>query len=411
LPTTKYHGGPLERPLSEDDEDFCHYFPYLWLCYEQFWDGQNEYPEEKARLEEIFEERAKQARQELEQLLEAERHLSARLKEFQASEPPLAVEETENAVLKSDVEKFLAYKEKVLEPRILQCETGAEEFRRESEKHEGRLHRLSRDRDILQEQVDAQNVSANDFEQMSRQREQLGELLKKVMARLQDQSSENSHTEISLSNKQSRVEDELKDLSDKCRELGMFPYTLPNGGQLFDFDIVAGNTSTMLPKGLDLRNDLRRRIAEKKEKLLSLYRKVTSEKIKDQEDFDVMMEDVGEKREETTKLERKVETVNEQTDSMKTSWKVESLDQAKVDADNDLTFAQMNQAGRNTLDLAEKRLQSAQMQITQVRDRDDEMREELVKEYTKGLETIFSLKTDVAEAFKLMEEAISKQER
>lgn len=393
--------------MSNEDEDFCHYFTYLWLCYEQFWDSKDEYPEERAKLEKIFDEKSQQARRELIQLQKEEIHLTARLKQLQENDSPLVIEENENKVLESDVKKFVDYMRDALEPRMLQLETGVENVRRESEKYEERLQRLLRDREVLQEQVDAQNVSANDFEQMSRQRETLAEQFKQVMTRLQDYSSTNSHTEISLSNKQSRVEDDLKDLSDKCRDLAMFPYSLPDGGQLFDFDIVAGNTNTMLPKGLDLRIDLRRRIAEKRDRLALAYREATSEKIREQEEYDSTMEEVGEKREEVRTLETRLKSIKEQTDLVNAASKEESQMQSEIEADGEMALKQLDQAGRNTLDQAESRLQSAKMQINLVRDRDEKLREELHQKYVTGLETILDLKTLVTKGLEALDEAAS----
>lgn len=391
--------------MSNEDEDFCHYFTYLWLCYEQFWDSKDEYPEERAKLEEIFDEKSQQARRELIQLQKNEIHLSARLKQLQENDSPLVIEENENKVLESDVKKFVEYMREALEPRILQLETGVESFRKESERFEERIQRLLREKKVLQEQVDAQNVSANDFEQMSRQREILAEQLKQIMTRLQDYSTANSHMEVSLSNKQSRVEDDLKDLSDKCRELGMFPYNLPDGGQLFDFDIVAGNASTMLSKGLDLRIDLRRRIAEKRDMLAAMYRESTSEKIKEQEEYDSTMEDVVEKREEVRTLETRLKSIKEQTDLVHAASKEESELQSEIEADSEMALTQLDQAGRNALDHAESRLQSATMQINLVRDRDEKLREELHQKYVTGLETILDLKTLVTKGLEALDEA------
>lgn len=391
--------------MSDDDEDFCHYFPYLWLCYEQFWDSKDEYPEERAKLEEIFEEKSRQARRELEQLREEELQLSSRLKYLHENDSPLKVEEGENKVLESDVKKFVDYKREALEPRILQYETGVETFSRESGRHEERIERLQRERDGLQNQVDAQNVSSNEFEQMSRQREILADQLRTIMAKFQEQSSSNNHMEVSLSNKQSHVEDDLKDLADKCRDLGMFPFMLADGRQLFDFDVVAGNASTMLPMGLDLRVDLRRRISEKRDGLAARYREAVSAKIKDQEDFDAIMEEVEEKREEVARLETRLRSIKEQTDLAQAAGKEEARIQAEVEASNEMALAQVDQAGRSAVDQAESRLQSARLQINLVRDRDDQLREELHQDFVAGLETILSLKSLVTEGLKELEEA------
>jgi kinetochore protein NDC80 len=405
LPTTHYHGGPLERPVSDEDDDTCHYFPYLWLCYEQFWESRDEYPEERERLEGIFDQKSKQAREELEQLRRDEEDLRARLEQLQENESPLQIEETEKTVLETDIAKFIEYREEALIPRIKHYDASLEALRKDIEKLEEKLQRFVRERDALQKQVDAQNVSINDFEQMSRQREILAEQLKQIMARLQEHSSTNGHLEIQLSNKQSRVEEELERLSDKCRELSMFPYILPDGNRLQDFVIVAGNTSTMLPEGLDLGRGLKGHLQIKREELGGLYKEVTGAKIKEQEEHDVVFEEVEEKREELIRLDVRLKSVKEKTDIVSAAGKEESRLQAELEASNEIAFEQIDQVSRNTLDQAESKLQSAKLQINMVRDRDEELREQLHQEYVAGLETILSLKQLVTEGLKSLEEA------
>lgn len=402
--TTKYHGGPLERPVSTEDEDFLHYFPYLWHCYEQFWESKDEYPEEQAMLEHIFEEKSTRARQDLESMREGCMDVKARLDELLGNDSPLEVEMKEKTVLESDVKKFIEYRDTVLLPRIQQYRNVVDKLKADSVVHTELIRQRTQERDRLRKEVDAQDVSADDFESMSREREMLTKQLDDILAKLHDRSSANGHTEISLSNKQARVEDELKALSDQCREIDMFPFALQDGRQIYDFELVAGNVTTMLPKGLDIRHDVRRKITEKRDRLARQYRDVTGVKLKDQEKYDMLLEEVEENRETADKLEMRLRSVREQTELANAASKEENRIQAELEAKNEVALAQIDQAGRAAVDQAEVRVQGARMQLNLVRERETTLRRELHQDYVAGLETILSLKSAVTEGFKALQE-------
>ncbi|MCO5549630.1 hypothetical protein L7F22_003103 [Adiantum nelumboides] len=402
--TTKYHGGPLERPVSAEDEDFCHYFPYLWRCYEQFWDSKDEYPEEEEKLERIFEEKSARTKKELDRMKEEWLDLEEKLKDLKENDSPLEVEEKEKAVLESDVKKFIEYRDAVLLPRIQQYNNVVEKLKADSAMHTDQIHQRTQERDRLRREVDAQEVTADDFETMSRERETLSKQLDDMMTKLHDRSSTNGHTEISLSNRQARVEDDLKTLSDQCREIDMFPFTLQDGRTIYDFEMAASNTSTLLPKGLDFRQDVKRKIGDKRDRFARQYRDLTGTKLKDQESYDLLLEEVEEKRESMDKLEMRLKSIREQTDMANAASKEENRIQAELEAKNGLAIAQIDQSGRMALDQAEARLQEARMQLTLVQERDTTLRKELHDEFVVGLENILSLKSAVSEGLKSLQE-------
>jgi kinetochore protein NDC80 len=405
VPTTKYHGGPLERPVGEEDEDSCHYFPYLWLCYEQFWESKDEYPEERDQLEKIFVEKSKQAKAEYERRAREEEDLVAELKRLEENRSPIKIEEEEKEILENDISKFIRYREKVLLPRIKHHEANFDINRKEVDRLEERMQQCERERDELKKQVDAQNVSEDDFERMSRQKEELSDRLKQAMARLHEQSAANSRIEVTLSNKQLGVEKELKILSDNCRSLNLFPFTLSNGERVDDFVVVAGNTSTMLVEGLELDRGVKRKLIQKKEETSALYKEVTSKKIKDQEKYDVVMEDIDGIQEDLTTLATKHKSVKDQYEVAINIREEEARIDAETEASNDLALIQIEQASRQLLDQAELRYDSAKVQMNAVRDGDVELRDQIHREYAIGLETIFSLKTLVTEGLEKLSKA------
>lgn len=403
-PTTKYHGGPLERPVSAEDEDFCHYFPYLWRCYEQFWDSKDEYPEEQAKLEKIFEDKSSRAQRDLDSMRQDLGQQESLLSDLLDNDSPLEVEMKEKAVLESDVKKFIEYRDTVLLPRIQQYRNAIEKLKADSKANVEQIQRRTRERDALRTEVDAQDVSADDFESMSRERESLSKQLEEVLTRLHDKSSSNGHMEISLSNKQARVEDELKALSDQCRDVELLPLTLPDGRQMFDFEVVAGNTATMLPKGLDIKHDLKRRINERRDLLSRSFRDVAGSKLAHQRAYDELLEEVEGQRDDADQLEMRVRSIREQTEVAAAASKEEARIHAELEAQNSVALAQLDQAGRAALDQAESRLHTAGLQLNLVRERDTALRKELHDEYVIGLETVLSLKSVASEGLKALQE-------
>lgn len=399
-PTTKYHGGPLERPVGADVEDFCHYFPYLWRCYEQFWDSKDEYPEEQAKLEKIFEEKSSRAQQEVRAMREELASIEAKLVDLLENDSPLEIERKEKAVLESDVKKFVEYRDTVLLPRIQQYQNAVERLKADSKAHAEAIEQRTQERDALRREVDAQNVSADDFEHMSREREVLSKQLQDILARLHDKSSSNAHMEVSLSNRQARVEDELKGLSDQCREVDLLPIILPDGRPIYDFEIVAGNTSTLLPKGLDIGHDIKHRLTERRDGLIRAYRELATHRLQEQRVQDEMEEEVGNLREEVEQVNMRVQSAREQTELAAAANKEENRIHAELEAQNDMALAQMDQAGRAAVDQAETRLQSAKLQLDVVRERDRMARKSLHEDFVVGLETVLSLKSVVTEAMK-----------
>jgi SMC interacting uncharacterized protein involved in chromosome segregation len=403
--TTKYHGGPLERPVTTEDEDFCHYFPYLWRCYEQFWDSKDEYPEEQEQLEKIFEEKSENARAEVEQMQTELESLEERIREYEENESPLEIERKEKSVLESDVKKFIEYRDTVLLPRIQQYRNVVEKLKVDANTHTTLIEQRTQERDRLRKEVDAQDVSSDDFEAMSREREALARQVEEMSNKLLERSAANGHTEVSLSNKQARVEDELKELSDQYREVGLFPFTLSDGRQIFDFEMHAGNEKTMLPSGLDIGKDVKRSVIAQREAIVKQYRETASMKLREQEAYDLLLEEVEGQREEADKLEMRLTSIREQSELLNAASKEENKVQADLDARNELALAQIDQAGLAAVDQAEAKLQAARVELNLVRERDAELRRRLHEEYVAGLENILSLKSTVTDGLNLLDEA------
>lgn len=395
----------MERPLSSEDDDFCHYFPHLWYCYEQFWEGQDDFPKQWAELGIVFEEKTRHCEEETQALQEEEIRKSTALMTLKQTEPPLNFERNENEVLENDVKKFVEYIKVALQPRIKQFDNSINAHLRESEISEENIRKAKKEKSIYQEQVDAQNVSADDFEQMSREREHLAEETKLYMDRRQEHSTSNNYVEVSLSNMQSRAEEGLKNLSDNCRDVDILPLVLLNGARLYDFDIVAGNSETMLPKGLDLKGSLSRVAMEKRDAYGAKYRTMTHDKIREQEDYDLLLEEMDEYRDGLSQADTKLRSAKEQNDLAHATFKEESRLQDEGVANAEMALAQLEQSGRVNIDVAESRAQAARMQINLIRDQDQTLRREMHQRYVAGLETVLSLKSLVSEGLKSLEEA------
>ncbi|GAK62422.1 uncharacterized protein PAN0_001c0622 [Moesziomyces antarcticus] len=352
--------GPRSRPDEIDDLQSL-FFPYLWDCYDRFWQNEDTYPEEHAKLGVRFEQKNAAIERELRDLQQDHARLEAELADYLNNDSPLKVERSENDMLTKDISKFHKYYDEVLVPKLDKTKKAIERLIKEIALTEKEIDDKNKRRLDLQQQVNAQEMSAEEYERMLAERNRLSKRLEVLGEQNKKAAGDGWSLEIAIAKKQADTEDRISKFNPLARSIALLPFQLASGGVVEELELTPSNPSTMLQAGVDIKGSFRRQIEVLRSHEADQYRQASKKRLTMQEEYEKLQEAVaaqeaqlGSDRERCDALARQAA---EYEKSCKTVQERYKADESKLERSTYETEA----SGSVHLQQAESRLTSLQL--------------------------------------------------
>lgn len=397
-----FGSGPLER--EDDNELHALFFPYLWRCYAKFWDNQDTYPEDTAALQASF--RAKNA--------ELEKHVAALAQEKQALDAergaltakasPLQREQHEAEVLRGDISKFGQYHDEVLAPKLDKTRRTIARLRAALDEARDELREKQAERARRQALVDAQDVSADEFERMAAEREQLARQLEELAQQHRQAVERCWQTELELARRQADAEQRVGALEPAARRVQLWPLPLPSGA-LERLALHPANERTMLPPGVDVAQivacvDAARGAQAER------FRTLARERGAQQETLDQLLETLERQRRQRRSAEARLDALRAQLEQVvRTTADEEQVAHAEAERQEGLVRT-IEHASHVALQQAEARKAAAELQLQEAIATTDAERATMHDEMCNALHTLLDLKVRVAEGLDTIAAAV-----
>ncbi|CCG82271.1 Kinetochore protein ndc80, partial [Taphrina deformans PYCC 5710] len=181
-----------EIPVEDneaDNPDKLYFNHFLTKAYQVFLAGADDYSEMERELEHESDRQNESTLTEVERLEDDNERLEKELHDLNASQPPLQALHQEREILISDKTKFKDYIARLDQKRARVADSNVK-LAQMLEEAEAVFESMGRDKVQLQEQVDAQDISATDVEKMNSEHEALIKNLEAATSQLQEASSQ-----------------------------------------------------------------------------------------------------------------------------------------------------------------------------------------------------------------------------
>ncbi|KAN0066029.1 kinetochore-associated Ndc80 complex subunit ndc80 [Thecaphora frezii] len=402
--------GPVSRVDEEDDLQSL-FFPYLWKCYDRFWENQDSYPEEYEELGACFDRKNAAIEQELKQLHEEYEKLESELSTYTGRETPLQVEQKENEMLNRDVAKFKLYHDDVLVPKLERTKKANERLLEEIKETEVEIHTKRQEGHDLQRQVDAQEMSAEEYERMASERDRLQKQLVELGELNRKATEDWWRLQLNFTKKQAEVEKRLRDFNPLATKIKLLPTELTTGETLYELELMPGNPSTMLPPGVDVKGVLRPRIEVLRSQAAGQYREASNKRLHQQERLEEINERVNTAKLELVEEETKLRTLKEQGDEAAKMNTLVTEQNANDQQRAELSINQADSSSRNVLNQAESRLNDLRLKADQLEEEVERKRSKMDDEMLTFVVLLSKMKGDVASQLREVQAQVTLKSR
>lgn len=398
--------GPRSRPDEMDDSQSL-FFPYLWDCYDRFWQNEDTYPEEHAKLGVRFEEKNAHIERELKELQEEHRKLESELSDYLGRDSPLKTEREENEMLNRDVSKFKQYYDEVLLPKLDKTKKAIERLVKEISSAEREIDDKTKRKLDLQEQVNAQEMSAEEYERMLAERNRLAKRLENLGEQNKKAAGDGWSLEIAIAKKQADTEDRISKFNPLARNITLLPFKLPNGVVLQELELVPSNPSTMLQLGIDIKGSFRRQIEQLRSQEAEKYRQASKKRLTMQEEHERLQEALAESeahlgsgKERCDALSRQAAEYEKSSKSVQEQYK---SDEAKLEK----STYESETSGSVQLQQAESRLTSLQLIAEHKEDEWNQQRSRMDEDMLNFVVLLSKMKGDVSGQLREIQAAVT----
>ena len=400
-------GPSTSGPIGRDDENELHalFFPYLWRCYEKFWENQDTYPEELEELARSFESKNAALAASVESLAAEKTEIDAELTALTDKPSPLQREQHENHVLQGDVAKFLKYHHEVLVPKLDKSRRTIQRLHAALEEHTAELHEKQAERERRQRLVDAQDVSTEEFERMMSEREWLARQLDELAVQNREAIEQCWKIELALSKCQADVEKRLKAFHISERRIHLLPLSLPNGVELTELELVPAHPSTMLAPGVSMQA-VRAKIEKLRASETQKFRALSDERVALQESLDEVLEQLDRVCRDARTLETRLESLREQIDEVGRISSHEEADSAAEYMRQENLVSSMDHTSSIALQQADTRVKALHLQLQEALESTADERAAMHEEMCRALHTLLDLKVRVSEGLEAVATAV-----
>ncbi|WFD00982.1 kinetochore-associated Ndc80 complex subunit ndc80 [Malassezia yamatoensis] len=395
--------GPLER--QDENEFHALFFPFLWRCYAKFWDNQDTYPEDTAALQTSFQQKNAQLEKQVESLEKAQLHWNTELSNLTAKPSPLQREQREHDVLQGDLIKFAQYHDEVLAPKLDKTRRAITRLQTSITEVEQELDQKRTERSRRQALVDAQDISAEEFEQMSEERQNLAQQLETFAQKHQQNVELCWKRELDFTRRQSDIEKRMASLELAAKRIEMWPIRT-SYGVLEKLFLDPNHLPTMLPHGFQLDQFLAE-VEQARNSQANRFRTLSMERSTQQEASDQLMERLNELRRQRRSVEARLEFLRDQLQhTQQTISEEEQVADAEIQRQEELVQT-IQHTSHVALQQAEARKATAELQLQEAIASTEAERAAMHDEMCNVLHTLLDLKVRVAEGLDTISTAIS----
>jgi hypothetical protein len=213
------------------------------------------------------------------------------------------VQTKEKETLEGDISKFIKYRDDILNPKLAKSKKGLERLRATIVESRDELRRLETERKELDGQVSAQEMSSEEFDRMSAERDTLQRQLQEIATTNEQAAREAWKLEMEVTKWQEGVEERFKNFNLLATTVDVLPLRLSNGEELVELEIVPRNPTTMLRSGVDMKHVVKPRINDVRNHAQQRFRELSDKKLEVEEDMTGVDEVLGALSEEVTQLE------------------------------------------------------------------------------------------------------------
>ncbi|CAO1617675.1 unnamed protein product [Sympodiomycopsis kandeliae] len=292
------------------------FYPFTWHCYERFWEGEDQFPDEVANLEEIFQKKNASIRAEVERLEKEKKSLEGTLEELTSNDSDLTKAQQTNDTIRGDIGKFTKYRDEVLLPKVSKLKSTISRLEESRVESEADMAKLQSHHDSLSKQVSSQEMSSEEFDRLSSERTTLMGEKDRLENEIKEHENRRYELELATSNMHQRLEEKLKVFNPLGTKVGLFPLSVKrsdgsSGQELLDEIDLALGQSTLLHPGLDLKGDLRQKITSLRKSVEKSQRRAMEEKVERQEKYDEICERLHSIKEEELEIKGRLEVIKD----------------------------------------------------------------------------------------------------
>lgn len=347
--------------LEEGADTEAWFYPFLWHCFERFWEGEDAYPDEIARLEERFKKKDDKLRSEVEQLEREREKLEVEYSDLTSRDSPLVKAQQHYDALESDRGKLIEYHESLVKPKIAKLNTTIERLEEGRREQEARLVQLTSQHKALAEQVSSQEMTSEEFERLSNERNALKADRDKLDKDIDEHEKQRCDLEVQTARLQHNLEEKLKAFNPLGAKVGLFPLSvrrtdgIPGEELLDDIDLSIGQSNLLHP-GLDLKSDVKRKINSIRLRTEKALKRAVDERVERREKYDDICDRLHQVENQSKEVTSQLEVIRRNIEELNITIDEETKDSNEAQRHKDLQISKIQQTGHKQLIEVESRL-------------------------------------------------------
>ncbi|CAD6887246.1 unnamed protein product [Tilletia controversa] len=321
-------------------------------------------------------------------------------------ESPLQHEEREAELLQSDIAKFSRYNEEVLEPRLQKSARAVEKLKQDNIELEENVKEIEKEKARLQAIVDAQDMSAEEFERLTGEREHIQKQLVEASRVIQTVTKSNWAIELQLQKRQAAVETLMSAFNEIGERVKFLPLTSADGLELDKLELVPANEDTLLPKGLDIKRDIKPAIVGLRHATNATFKSVSDAKLALEEEEENLVEQLTAMRAQIREEEGRLAALKDQIDELTSNSGIEMDMLAQEYARKERQLTSVESAGRVALQEANMTYDAMVDELTTAQTAIEENKQRMMAEIQNALGELERMKQRVHEGIERIEEAV-----
>lgn len=393
----------LVEDIEADNPDKMYFNHFLTKAYQVFLAGADDYSEMERELEHQSDKQNEHMLMDIERLGDENEKLDRELRDMKENQPPLRSLEKERDILTSDKTKFKDYIARLDQKRARVVDSNAKLVQMLAE-YETEFENLGLEKTKLQEQIDAQDISATDVEKMNSEHEALMKNLEIATNQVQEASSQVFEKERAAQTKLDQLDKAIQTYNSIGYKIGVIPANAQHAkGTRYELDFTSplelgkswlGARPEQLVNA-NLRADIRPALAQLRQDLGTEVHQHQDEYIRLSELLDQVNEGLNDKKEELEALEAKLGTTIEQFNEIRDTTTAESSASNAQAETLERDLAMMRNSAQNGLIQLDQRAQSVSIEYEQLVHSSNTLREELIRDVVRTLDDVIQFKLHI----------------
>ncbi|WWD22032.1 hypothetical protein CI109_106520 [Kwoniella shandongensis] len=392
---------PLDHPNLEDR--------LLWdfssKTYTQWFDGgAEEFPDAEQELAEIYERMAVTTVDECAKLETTAQKRNVELQQLHAQEPPLKKMEDEYVQLMSDKTKFIAFidlhRQKAEKTKQAISKIRSAIYNQEISSHRSELQRI-------EQAVAVQNLSPDEVNRMTHERESLTRNLEDLRNKIVDASQFAYDQEMMVTKSMDRFETLLADYTALAHQIGVIHPTPEesssssvNVDYAIDLDLGAEDLEEVRAAGTKLRSSIWHGLQAYRETFRQQALDLSNVAIVLDDQFDRLGQKVERQKEEVGNLEVRLKVVHEQAEDAQSQLTSENADTNKIIAQLEAEVTNMLAASQQGVLATQSQLESTRIAFKELRHKTALLQDSMVTQVGSHIDVIIKAKEHAANSLR-----------